>query len=799
MKKTVLFSVLLAATLSNSCTKNEIVSAVSITTAEITGITSDSAVSGGAITSDGGSRITAYGVCWSTREMPTVSDSKTEDGSGTGEWTSEITGLTPGVMYYVRAYGINSDGVAYGETRSFVTKGSIPVLTTTAVSDVQSGSAVSGGTVTFDGGDEITAVGVCWGTEENPTTDGNHTEDVLDDDNTFVSRIEGLEPDKTYYLRAYAVNSSGTGYGNQITFGTSTEPVVTKVEDEAIWAYILSNYDENHDGNIQISEAEAATVIDVPNAGVKTMAGLEQFENLTDIRLNGNDLSSADLTPFRNLQIFWGFENHNLTSVNIKGLQTLAYFHCQDTPLESLDLSDAVSMLELNLYWTNLETLDLTFCPALQLLNLDKSPVKTVDVSNKQSLTYFNVSNCANIESINVSGCSSLTELYAGTSSLREIDASGLPSLQILHAFNLVSENATVKADDCPALKYLHAYNSKLSVCSARNCPSLVEYRCYGNPDITSVDFTGSFKAEKAEINLDGSHLTEFVIDKDNSVYYINLAQNRLTSLDFTGGFANLEQLYLNLSTLESVNITGLPKLWDFNSNDNTSANPLSVKADDCPELLNMICQYGRAKEVSVKNCPKLKLYRCYGNPDIKSVDLTGCEALDEINLDGAGIESLVIPDNEPALWYVNIHGNNLTSVDLSGYKALTALHCGNAQKLASVKYPVSIKEIYHFNNPLLETVDVSGLSALTTLWSYADEGDGYHCGMKNLVFSENQNLTVVRAFRTQMESVDIRSCADHMTEAWFDANPSLKTITKRAGQIIDDLHVDSGCEVREL
>ena len=211
MKKTVLFSVLLAATVINSCTKTEIDSAVSITTAEITEITSDSAISGGLITSDGGSRITAYGVCWSTKEMPTISDNKTEDGAGTGEWVSEITGLTPGTTYYVRAYGINSNGVSYGEAKSFVTKGSIPVLTTTAVSDVQSGSAISGGTVTFDGGDEITAVGVCWGTEENPTVDGNHTEDVLGDDNTFVSHIEGLEPDKTYYLRAYAVNSSGTG------------------------------------------------------------------------------------------------------------------------------------------------------------------------------------------------------------------------------------------------------------------------------------------------------------------------------------------------------------------------------------------------------------------------------------------------------------------------------------------------------------------------------------------------------------------------------------------------------------
>lgn len=799
MKRQFVCTVLLSAALSVGCTRNELDSAVVISTAEVTEITSETAVSGGVITSDGGSRITAYGVCWSVKDMPTIADSKTEDGAGTGEWVSQITGLTPGETYHVRAYGVNTNGVAYGDVKTFVAAGSVPIVTTTAVSAVESGSAVSGGRVTFDGGEAIDVVGVCWSTEENPTIEDDHTEDILAEDNTFVSHIEGLEPDRTYYLRAYAVNSSGTGYGDQIVFGTSTEPVVEKVQDPAIWAYILENYDTSNDGNIQVSEAEAATLIDVPNAGVKTIAGLEQFTNLTEIRLNGNALTSIDLTPFTKLERFNGIENPDLAEVNIKGLRSLAYIHCHDTSLSSLDLSDAVSIVELHLFRTNLETLDLTYCPALSILNLDDTPIRSVDASDKQSLTYLNVSNCKNIESVDVKGCTSLAEFYVGTSSLKEIDASGLPSVHTIHAFNLVSENAVLRADDCPSLKYLHAYGSNLSVCSARNCPALVEYRCYGNPGITEVDFTGSFKSEAAEINLDGSMLTSFKIDKDNSVKYLNLAQNRLLSLDLTGGFTSLEQLYLNFSTLESIDMSGLPKLWDFNSNDNVSANALSVKADNCPELVNMICFNAHAREISTKNCPKLVLYRCYGNPDITSVDLTGCEAVEEINLDGSVLENMVLPVNAPALWYVNIHKNMLTSVDLSGYPALTALHCGNAKLLTSVKYPASIKEIYHFNNPKLETVDVSGLSALTTLWSYGDDYEENRSGLKNLVFSGNSNLTVVRAFRTEMESVDIRSCADHMAEAWFDANTKLKTITKRASQVIDDLHVDAGCEVVEL
>jgi len=90
-----------------------------ILTIEITSITTTTAVSGGNITSDGGASVVARGVCWSTSFNPTISDSKTNDGSGNGFLASSITGLTPNTIYHVRSYATNSAGTAYGEDIMF--------------------------------------------------------------------------------------------------------------------------------------------------------------------------------------------------------------------------------------------------------------------------------------------------------------------------------------------------------------------------------------------------------------------------------------------------------------------------------------------------------------------------------------------------------------------------------------------------------------------------------------------------------------------------------------------------------
>ncbi len=100
------------------------------------------------------------------------------------------------------------------------------VVSTHEIGIITESSAVSGGYVSDDYGNEVTARGVCWSKKPNPTIKDGHT---LDDSGTgtFVSTATGLAPGTTYYLRAYATNSGGTTYGLQVTFTTNTFTLVT--------------------------------------------------------------------------------------------------------------------------------------------------------------------------------------------------------------------------------------------------------------------------------------------------------------------------------------------------------------------------------------------------------------------------------------------------------------------------------------------------------------------------------------------------------------------------------------------
>jgi len=199
-----------------------------LTTTDVTGITSTSAVSGGTITSDGGAEVTARGICWGPNLNPTIDQNKTLNGAGTGSFTDNITGLTPATTYHVRAYATNSVGTAYGNDLSFTTSAVTPTLTTSAISAITRTTAVSGGNITSNGGAPVVTRGVCWSTSPGPVATGSHTTDGTGN-GTFISNITGLSPNTTYYVRAYATNSAGTSYGNELSFPTSpvTAPTLT--------------------------------------------------------------------------------------------------------------------------------------------------------------------------------------------------------------------------------------------------------------------------------------------------------------------------------------------------------------------------------------------------------------------------------------------------------------------------------------------------------------------------------------------------------------------------------------------
>lgn len=193
----------------------------SLTTSEVSNITSSSAKCGGNVLTDGGAvAILDRGVCWSTSSNPTINSSKISAGTGKGLFTCSLENLIQNTTYYVRAYATNSAGTSYGNEKVFMTT-STPTLSTKSISSITSYSAICGGIITNDGRSQITSCGVCWSTNENPTISLDTKTVEIPGTGDFSSTISGLNLGVTYYVRAYATNNVGTAYGNQITFTTT--------------------------------------------------------------------------------------------------------------------------------------------------------------------------------------------------------------------------------------------------------------------------------------------------------------------------------------------------------------------------------------------------------------------------------------------------------------------------------------------------------------------------------------------------------------------------------------------------
>jgi hypothetical protein len=198
-----------------------------LATVAVSNITLTTAASGGNVTALGGGMVSGKGVCWSTTSNPTIFNNKTSDGTGLGAYNSTLSGLTPGTLYYVRAYATNQAGTTYGQQVSFATMSiTLATVSVPVISSVTLTSAFSSASVTADGGGTVSAKGICWSTGSAPTIAGARTVDGAGT-GAYSSFMSNLSPGTIYYVRAYATNQAGTAYGPQVFFTTTAIQLAT--------------------------------------------------------------------------------------------------------------------------------------------------------------------------------------------------------------------------------------------------------------------------------------------------------------------------------------------------------------------------------------------------------------------------------------------------------------------------------------------------------------------------------------------------------------------------------------------
>ncbi len=218
-----------------------------VTTQAVSNISTTTATGNGNITALGVPNPTQHGHVWSTSTDPTTAlGTKTTLGAkaSTGAFTSSITGLTAGTLYYVRAYAINDEGTVYGGEVSF-TSLQVPAVTTQAVSSISTTTATGNGNVTALGVPNPTQHGHVWSTSTNPTIalGTKTTLGAKASTGAFTSSITGLTAGTVYYVRAYATNSAGTAYGNEISFTTLQQ--IFRSKNGGIWTDI-ANWEQSN-------------------------------------------------------------------------------------------------------------------------------------------------------------------------------------------------------------------------------------------------------------------------------------------------------------------------------------------------------------------------------------------------------------------------------------------------------------------------------------------------------------------------------------------------------------------------
>lgn len=398
--------------------------------------------------------------------------------------------------------------------------------------------------------------------------------------------------------------------------------------DERFEKAVLAVADKDGDGMVSCEEALAVKKLVVSNLYIKSLAGIEYFENLEwlDCSMNLIKTGGMDLSRNRALRVLDCSGNNSLKEFDVTFNTALVALNCKGTGISSLDVSKNTELTHLNCYYNNLTSLDLSRNTALEFLSCGCNQFTELDLTHNTALKTFECT-FAKLETIDLSRNTALESIDVRCGVFKAIDVRANKELRMLH----VQYNHAMSSLDV-------SQNTKLrSLCTAMNAISSLDLsKC---PDMDSLWVEGNGYTGE-------SKMTELDLSNNSSLVWLRCAHQKIKSLKLA--HTKIDYLECNDNALEELTV---------------------------PSTLTYIkCSVNRIPVLDLSGCASLTWVECAGN-GISELKVNASKGLMGLLCGGNRLTSLDL-SGLGSIWKLECHNNRLTSLDISANKTLKFVKC---------------------------------------------------------------------------------------------------------------------------
>ena len=614
--------------------------------------------------------------------------------------------VKPGVFYVLRSFISNGSVMKRSPEITF----KAPATAVATVSEVTYADGFLRASVLDDGGRSVNEAGFCWGESPYPgVIRRNKLAATMDDSGTFSLNVTTLEMGKTYYILAYAENSSdgndAYGYSENPYELVLSDDYPVSIEDPAFSRYLTAHFDRNRDGAVSYRELAGITAIDVSASDIRSLKGIELMPELTVLKCTDNQIAALDLS-------------------NNPRLKTLAV---DGNPLTVLDLSTCPELTEFSaLRCTQLVTVYIapvfTRLPhegvkAPATVTFELAPAALIPFPDANLRRYLVDNYDRNHDDqISVAESAAINEIYVITDYV--VSLSGIEFLENLSYLTCRGSEAgngrlaSLDVSHNLKLEYLDCQNNRLTALDVSHNTQLKWLYC-GDNALTDLDVTHN----PALIDLAcwSNALSRLDVSQNPSISYFRCHDNQLTSLDLSKN-GMLQDVYLSNNRLTGLDVHNNPYLKTLQCGNNLIT---ALEVDSNPELEELICSQNLLTSLEVSRNVQLNYLDCSANK-LSVIDVSNNPKLGEFHCSLNQLSRLDVSRNGN-LAYLYCDNNQLASISGVYNSHLVLLYCSE-NRLTSLElgyYPNLEYLACHTNE--LTVLDLSGNLSLNKVLCYGN------------------------------------------------------------------------------